>query len=92
MNYFEQEALFKQLKEKHPGWTDRFASGYVAGAVAEEIRNSPDRLQVDAAHLIDHYALGYLLGFAIHRGSDVEQESWFGYISLLAEQCHEETT
>lgn len=86
----EQEELFKTLKVKHPGWTDRFASGYVAGVVAEGLREKPDRVQVDSAHLLDHYALGYLTGFAVHRGSDVEQEGWFSYVGLLVEQANEE--
>jgi len=87
----EQEALFKQLKEKHSGWTDRFTSGYVAGVVAEALRPNPDRIQVDSAHDLDHYALGYLTGFAVHRGSDVEQEGWFSYVGLLVEMCNAPT-
>ena len=90
MTSVEQEALFKQLKQSHPGWTDRFTSGYVAGVVAEGLREKPDRVQADAARLLDHYALGYLTGFAVHRGSDVEQESWFNYVGLLVEQANEE--
>ena len=90
MTALEQEALFKQLKQSHPGWTDRFTSGYVAGVVAEGLRASPERIQVDSAHLLDHYALGYLTGFAVHRGSDVEQEGWFNYVGLLVEQANEE--
>ena len=90
MTSVQQEQLFKELKAKHPGWTDRFTSGYVAGVVAEGLREKPDRLQVDSAHLLDHYALGYLTGFAVHRGSDVEQESWFNYVGLLVEQANEE--
>ena len=87
----ELEALFKQLKQTHPGWTDRFTSGYIAGVVAEGLREKPDRIQVDKAREIDHYALGYLTGFAVHRGSDVEQESWFSYCGLLVEMAREET-
>ena len=90
MTALEQETLFKQLKAKHAGWTDRFTSGYVAGVVAESLRFSPERIQVDEARELDHYALGYLTGFAVHRGSDVEQETWFGYVGLLVEQANEE--
>lgn len=82
----EQEAMFTQLKALHPRWPDRFISGYVAGAQDEDNRPQPSAIYRQTAMELDHYALGYLLGFAIHRGVDAEQEPWFHLIGLIAEE------
>jgi len=86
----EQEALFAELTKTHPHWTPRFTSGYVAGVVAEGLRKKPEPILINKAHDIDPYALGYLMAFAIHRGSDVEEETWFSFVSLLVEEHHNE--
>lgn len=79
----EQEKLFADLREMHPNWTARFCSGYVHGAQDETKQRKPrSGMLVDARHL-DHYALGYLTGFAVHCGPDAEQESWFGFAGML---------
>ena len=77
MTVAEQEALFKSLKEAHPKWTNKFCSGYVAGVVDEARHEQPENTFVKDADLLDPYALGYITGFAVHRGSDAELEPWF---------------
>lgn len=79
----EQEQLFAALKEAHPAWTPRFTSGYVHGVNDESCRTRPKSSFVREAAVLDHYALGYLTGFALHRGVDAELEPWFGFVSLL---------
>jgi hypothetical protein len=82
----DQETLFKNLKAAHPGWTPKFTSGYVHGASDEELRGMPARAMVLGAEDMDQYSLGYLTGFAMHRGTDVEIEKWFGFVGLLVEE------
>jgi hypothetical protein len=86
MNAKEQEQMFKDLRTAHPGWTKEFTSGYVHGVEDEGIRQKPAGSFIEGARQIDHYALGYLMGFAMHRGTDCEQEAWFGFVSLLVEE------
>ena len=91
MNSREQETFFAELRIEHPAWTIQFCSGYVAGVLDESMRPNPKSALVkDAAHL-DHYALGYLLAFAIHRGPDCESEPWYNVVGLLVEE-HEAAT
>jgi hypothetical protein len=72
MTATEQEDLFKMLKAAHPTWHPRLTSGYVAGAAAAE---AGDKMHKQP---FDEYGHGFILGFAIHSGADVELESWFG--------------
>jgi hypothetical protein len=85
----EQEMMFKQLRALHPQWPDRFISGYVAGAQDEDRRSQPTSIQRQKALGLDHYALGYLTGFAVHRGVDAEAEPWFHLIGLIVEEHRE---
>jgi hypothetical protein len=78
MSPTEQEALFKTLQTIYPHWQPQFCSGYVHGAADEGRRKFPQPLFLDAE---DDYEIGYLLGFAIHRGVDAEVEPWFSKIA-----------
>jgi hypothetical protein len=91
MTNVESERLYADLKRTHVGWTDKFTSGYVHGAADAEVRTRPQTIEVDRAAHLEHYALGYLTGFAMHSGSDVETEKWFGYVGLLVEGLKSET-
>ena len=79
----EQESLYASLKKAHPDWTDQFCSGYVSGVMDEETREKPNSIFTRRIGGLDHYALGYLVGFALHRGQDVEMEPWFRFVGLL---------
>jgi hypothetical protein len=79
----EQEKMFASLKQAHPDWTDQFCSGYVAGVADEDHRPKPNSILTKRVGGLDHYALGYLTGFAMHRGEDCELEPWFKFIGLL---------
>jgi hypothetical protein len=83
----EQEALFKSMKESHPQWHPQFISGYVDGAQDEDRRSEPNSVHVHQAHDLRIYSLGYLTGFAIHRGVDCEIEPWFSFISLMVQDA-----
>jgi hypothetical protein len=88
----EQEKLYASLKLHHPDWTDQFCSGYVSGVMDESIRTKPNPLFTKRRANLDHYALGYLTGFAVHRGSDVETEPWFNFVGLLVKGLRDETS
>jgi hypothetical protein len=75
----EQNQLYLDLKAAHPGWSNRFLSGYVHGANDEPDKKRPSVSLTAQAHDLDHYALGYLTGFSVHRGPDAEMEPWFGF-------------
>ena len=79
----EQEALYRDIHAVHPQWPPRFLSGYVHGAVDEENYRTPRSEMVHNAHDLDHYALGYLTGFAMRRGQDAETELWFDFVALI---------
>jgi hypothetical protein len=83
MTVIEQEELFVSLKNSHPAWTDKFCSGYVAGVVDEATQSKPKAELARRRTELDHYALGYLTGFAMHRGQDAETEPWFGFVGNL---------
>ena len=91
MTNAESERLFAALKKIHPSWTNRFCSGYVHGVQDEALRTNPQQIEVDKAAYLDHYALGYLTAFVVHRGEDVEQEKWFSYVGLLVDGIKNET-
>ena len=80
MTHAEQEALFATLRATHTDWSTQFVSGYVAGVVDEGIKTRPSSSLI---HRRDQYAVGYLVGFAVHRGSDVEEAGWFGFVGDL---------
>jgi hypothetical protein len=90
MNPQEQEQLFKKLQVLHPQWPNRFISGYVAGAQDEDRHAQPSAIQRQKAVELDHYALGYLVGFAMYRGPDAEAEPWFHLIGLIVEDARRE--
>ena len=82
----DQEAFFANLKAAHPGWSPRFISGYIHGMQDEGKYKQPRHTYVREAGDLAHYALGYLLGFAMHRGIDCETESWYGFVGTLVAQ------
>jgi hypothetical protein len=77
MSPAEQEKLFAVLKAAHPDFPDRFISGYVHGAADEAERKHPKGEFKSSAKVLDLYAVGYLTGFAVHRGPDAQLEPWF---------------
>jgi hypothetical protein len=82
----DQDKLFKELRVLHRDWMNRFTSGYVHGVSDEGDFKAPrpDFIQqASPESRLDEYALGYLTGFAVHRGPDVEREPWFGFIGDL---------
>jgi hypothetical protein len=76
----EQEQLFTELRASHPEWAPKFCSGYVHGAVDELLRDKPKGTYIIDAGKKEQYALGYLVGFAVRRGTDCELEPWFSVI------------
>jgi hypothetical protein len=78
----EAEQLFAAMKTAHPNWTPQYVSGYVHGAQDEGSRRQPKPTFITGAKHLDHYALGYLNGFATHRGPDAELEPRFGYANI----------
>jgi hypothetical protein len=90
MNAQDQEKLFAALQTAHPHWPKRFISGYVNGVLDEGMGSRPQRVMVEDAKEQSPYALGYLVGFAIRRGGDVEREPWFGFVSLVVEEVRAE--
>jgi hypothetical protein len=79
----EQEALFIQLRRRFPDWSSTFTSGYVHGASDEGDRRQPRKGYLGAARRHDEYALGYIVGFAIRRGIDAEQERWLAPVGTI---------
>jgi hypothetical protein len=79
----EQLVYFHELRERYPRWSGHFISGYVHGALDEGRRTDPESSYVARTRQADPYADGYLLGFAMHRGTDAEKESWFGAVARL---------
>jgi hypothetical protein len=79
----DQKSLFKELMERHAGWTARFVSGFVHGASDAGEFNHPKRDFIVTARAGDDYGLGYLLGFAVYYGSDCVTERWFSLIAPL---------
>jgi len=75
----EQEQMCLWLREKHPRWTLRFCSGWVHGAQDETFRRIPCPGYVSGM-MKDDYDRGYVLGFMVHRGPDVESMPCFGGI------------
>jgi hypothetical protein len=88
MSPADQEKLFTEIGTVHPTWTPKFKSGYVHGANDETTRTRPvSRYVREATGYVDYeYALGYLAGFATHRGVDAEMEPWFDFIGDLVRQ------
>jgi hypothetical protein len=86
MSPLDQEKLFKQLRSIHPQWPILFLSGYIHGVNDEESRACPLDAQIQKASELDRYGLGYLLGFAMHRGIDAEMEPWYGLIALMVRE------
>jgi hypothetical protein len=87
MNPQEQKALYRKMQLANPQWPTRFLSGYVAGAQHETQYQQPVRFMQEQAHDLDHYALGYLVGFAMYRGPDAETEPWFHLVGLIVEEA-----
>lgn len=77
MDARDQEAMFGLMKVQF-GWDDGFTSGYVHGAV--DAGGGLADADCTKASRKDMYARGYRLGFAVHFGEDVEQQSWFGIL------------
>lgn len=79
MTAVEQEKYFLKLRAAHPGWTSEFTSGYVHGVQDEAERPTPQQVYSRSRSISrDGYRRGYLFGFIMHRGSDVEMARWFG--------------
>lgn len=89
MTPLEREKMFRDLQAIHPQWPPRFISGYIHGVEDEDRHKHPAKTFQDSAHDLDHYALGYLVGFAMHRGPDAECEPWFHLIGLIVEEHRE---
>lgn len=90
MDAKEREILFHNLREVHPRWPVRFVSGYIHGLEDEDRHKRPARAFLEGAQALDHYALGYLVSFAVHRGPDSELEPWFSLIGLIVKECRDE--
>lgn len=88
----EQEVLYASLKKHHPDWTDQFCSGYLSGVMDEEVRPRPNPVYSRRSVDLDHYTLGYLTGFALHRGQDCEMEPWFRFVGLLVRGLNDAPT
>lgn len=85
MSPTDQDKLFVSLRKTHSKWSMMYCSGYVHGAKDEGVWRNPRkefRLPTSGCH--DDYTLGYLTGFAIHRGVDAETEPWFAFMGLPA--------
>jgi hypothetical protein len=87
MTAADREKFFRDLQTAHPAWTPKFCSGYVHGADDEVAREVPHAEYIRRIADLDHYALGYLTGFAVHRGADCEMEKWFGAVAGLVEHA-----
>jgi hypothetical protein len=87
MSPADLEKMFTDLRSAHSGWTPRLCSGFVHGVRDEADRKDPQRCYVRDAKLLDHYALGYLIGFSVTRGIDAAFEPWFGLVELLVEEA-----
>jgi hypothetical protein len=79
----EQEQYYAKLKTAFPSWSQDLLSGWVHGAVDEDMNRAPKRDMVTRAKHNEVYACGYLLSFALHRGIDAEEEHWFEYVPRL---------
>jgi hypothetical protein len=88
MTATEQESMFKLLQRVHPTWSTYFVSGYIHGVQDEGLRPKPQGLYIRDARRLDQYALGYLIGFALHRGTDAESEPWFGFVGELVKDLN----
>jgi hypothetical protein len=63
MNATQQETLYRETREKHPGWTPERCSGYVHGSNDTELRKEPLPSYLDEG---DNYAAGYMQGWRDH--------------------------
>ena len=80
----QQEKLFASLRKAHPTWSVQRLSGYVHGVNDEETQDKPTRSMRQRR---DEYGIGYLVGFAVRRGSDVEHLTWFRFVGDLVKEC-----
>ena len=74
MDVKTQELLFENTRKRHPTWTPRFCSGYVHGANDEGFCKFPDPSRRGSK---EEYNLGYLIGFVVCRGPEIETMTGF---------------